>query len=63
MKSIVSAAKENGVTAIIAADHAVMNYAKKIGMEIHISTQDQMIHVNSTLITNPFTPDQMMSHY
>jgi len=22
-----------------------------------------MQHVNSTLITNPFTPDQMMSHY
>jgi U32 family peptidase len=30
MKSIVSAAKENGVTAIIASDHAVMNYGKFI---------------------------------
>ena len=39
MKKIVDAAKENGITAVIAADHAVMNYAKKIGMELHISTQ------------------------
>ena len=39
MKSIVDAAKSSGISAIIASDHAVMNYAKKIGMEIHISTQ------------------------
>lgn len=39
MKDIVDAAKESGVTAIIASDHAVMNYARKTGMEIHISTQ------------------------
>ncbi len=47
MKSIVSAAKENGVTAIIAADHAVMNYAKKIGMEIHISTQANVSNIDT----------------
>jgi putative protease len=47
MKSIVSAAKENGVTAIIASDHAVMNYAKKIGMEIHISTQANVSNIDT----------------
>jgi putative protease len=47
MKSIVSTAKENGVTAIIAADHAVMNYAKKIGMEIHISTQANVSNIDT----------------
>jgi U32 family peptidase len=47
MKSIVNAAKENGVTAIIAADHAVMNYAKKIGMEIHISTQANVANIDT----------------
>lgn len=36
MKCIVDAAKESGIIAIIAADHAVMNYARKIGMGIHI---------------------------
>ena len=32
MKSIIDAAKENGIDAIIASDHAAMNYAKKIGL-------------------------------
>ncbi len=39
MKQILDTAKESGVTAIIAADQAVMNYAKTIGVEVHISTQ------------------------
>ena len=47
MKSIVSTAKDSGVTAIIAADHAVMNYAKKIGMEIHISTQANVSNIDT----------------
>jgi putative protease len=47
MKSIVDAAKQNGVTAIIASDHAVMNYAKKIGMEIHISTQANVSNIDT----------------
>jgi putative protease len=47
MKSIVSTAKESGVSAIIAADHAVMNYAKKIGMEIHISTQANVSNIDT----------------
>ena len=47
MKSIVNAAKENGVTAIIASDHAVINYAKKIGMEIHISTQANVSNIDT----------------
>jgi putative protease len=47
MKSIVNAAKENGVSAIIASDHAVMNYAKKVGMEIHISTQANVSNIDT----------------
>ena len=47
MKSIVDAAKKNGITAIIAADHAAMNYAKKIGMEIHISTQANVSNIDT----------------
>ena len=39
MKKIINAAKENNVDAIIACDQAVLGYAKKIGMPIHISTQ------------------------
>ena len=47
MKSIVNAAKESGITAIIASDHAVMNYAKKINMEIHVSTQANVSNVDT----------------
>ncbi len=47
MKNIVDAVKENGITAIIAADHAVMNYAKKIGVELHISTQANISNIDT----------------
>jgi len=47
MKSIVDTAKESGVSAIIAADHAAMNYAKKIGMNIHISTQANVSNIDT----------------
>ncbi|MBS1636728.1 MAG: U32 family peptidase [Bacteroidetes bacterium] len=47
MKSIVDAAKDNGITAIIASDHAAMNYAKKIGMEVHISTQANISNIDT----------------
>ncbi|MBL7977844.1 MAG: U32 family peptidase [Bacteroidetes Order II. Incertae sedis bacterium] len=47
MRNIVQTAKDSGITAIIAADHAVMNYAKKIGMEIHISTQANVSNIDT----------------
>lgn len=47
MRSIVDAAKESGITAIIAADHSVMNYAKKIGFPIHISTQANISNIET----------------
>ncbi|MDD4822956.1 MAG: U32 family peptidase [Bacteroidales bacterium] len=39
MRRIIDAAAEAGVTAIIAADVAVMEYAVRKGVEIHLSTQ------------------------
>lgn len=39
MHTLVSTAKESGVSAVIASDMAVINYANSIGMEVHISTQ------------------------
>lgn len=46
MKKIVDAAKEAQVTALIAADPAVMNYARKIGMPVHISTQANISNID-----------------
>lgn len=39
IQRIVDAAEEHGVSAIIASDFAVLEYARSIGMEVHISTQ------------------------
>jgi putative protease len=39
MRRIVERAAAEGVTAIIASDHAAIQYARSVGMEVHISTQ------------------------
>lgn len=47
MQEIVDAAKANNVTAIIASDIAVINYAHKKGVEVHISTQLNISNIES----------------
>ncbi len=47
MRTIVQAAKEAGISAIIASDMAVISYANSIGMEIHISTQCNISNVEA----------------
>lgn len=47
MRRIVDAAKEAGITAVIAADLAVMNYCRKKGMELHVSTQANITNIET----------------
>ncbi|MEI6185384.1 MAG: U32 family peptidase, partial [Bacteroidota bacterium] len=47
MKKVVDAAKANGISAIIASDMAVLNYARTVGMEIHISTQCNITNIEA----------------
>ena len=47
MHKIVNAAKEAGVSAIIASDVAVMMYARKMGVEVHLSTQLNITNTDS----------------
>lgn len=47
MQKILDASKENAINAVIASDHAVMNYAKKIGLTIHISTQCNITNIET----------------
>ena len=47
MRRIVDAARENGITAIIATDLAAIQYARSIGMEVHISTQLNVTNLES----------------
>ncbi len=39
MREILDAAKEAEISAVIASDIAVMTYARRIGLEVHLSTQ------------------------
>jgi len=44
---LVDLAKKRGVTAIIASDHAVINYAHSKNVEVHISTQVNISNIES----------------
>ena len=47
MKSIVDSAKANNITAIIASDQSVIQYANKVGMEVHMSTQTNITNIEA----------------
>jgi putative protease len=47
MKTILDAANKSGTDAVIASDHAVMNYAKNIGLPVHISTQTNITNIDT----------------
>lgn len=54
MREIVDATKKNKVTAIIASDISVINYARKIGVEVHISTQLNVSNIESLKFFSQF---------
>ena len=47
MHRIVDAAREAGISAVIAADVAVIDYAARTGMEVHLSTQLNISNVEA----------------
>ena len=47
MKQLVDTAKKNRVTAIIASDQSVMNYAHSIGVQVNASTQLNISNIES----------------
>lgn len=48
MKEVVDRAKLEGVSAVIIADQAAMNYTRSVGVEVHISTQLNISNTEST---------------
>jgi putative protease len=54
MRAIVDAARKHHITAVIASDHAVMSYAKKTGMPIHISTQANITNIETVEFYSQF---------
>ncbi|MCD8538663.1 MAG: U32 family peptidase [Leadbetterella sp.] len=47
MRRIIDKAREAGITAVIASDLAVMNYCRKTGMELHVSTQSNITNIET----------------
>lgn len=54
MKKICDAAKEAGVTAIIASDIAALQYAHSIKLEVHISTQQNVSNIEAVKFFSQF---------
>jgi putative protease len=54
MKAIIDAAKENGITAIIASDQSVIHYAFSKKMEIHMSTQANITNIEAVKFYSMF---------
>lgn len=47
MKQQLEAAREQGVSAVIASDQAVIAYAREIGLEVHLSTQVNISNIEA----------------
>ncbi|MGQ1889567.1 peptidase U32 family protein [Thermophagus sp. OGC60D27] len=47
MRALIDAAKESGISAIIASDQAAIHYANSKGVEVHISTQVNISNVEA----------------
>jgi putative protease len=47
MKNIINTAKSAGIDAVIASDHAVMSYCRKVAMPVHISTQSNITNLET----------------
>jgi U32 family peptidase len=55
MRSIVDAAKESGITAIIASDMSVISYARSKGVEVHMSTQCNITNIEAVRFYSHFS--------
>ena len=47
MHEIIDAAKEAGISAVIASDVAVMTYCNKVGQKVHLSTQLNISNIDA----------------
>jgi putative protease len=54
IKSILTAAKKHGISAIIASDWAVIQEAQKIGVDVHISTQCNITNIEAVRFFSRF---------
>lgn len=61
IRTLIDKAKEANITAVIAMDQAVINYARKVGLEIHISTQINVTNIETVEFYAMFADTMVMS--
>lgn len=61
MHRILDQAKEAEISAVIASDLAVMNYCRKIGMEVHISTQSNITNIETVEFYSAYADVMVMA--
>ncbi|QIA06844.1 peptidase U32 family protein [Draconibacterium halophilum] len=54
MHEVINAAKEAGVSAVIAADVSVIQYARSVNLEVHISTQVNITNIEAVKFYSNF---------
>lgn len=54
MRQLIDAVKQNNITAIIASDQAVIQYARKNGVEVHLSTQTNVTNIEAVRFYSQF---------
>ena len=55
MKKICDTAKESGITAVILSDLAALQYARSIGLEVHMSTQANITNIEAVKFYSAFS--------
>ncbi len=60
-KKLIKAAKEAGISAVIAADQAVIFMAREAGLEVHISTQINITNVETLKFYSTFADTMVLS--
>lgn len=61
MKTLINQVKENNITAVIASDQAVINYAKSQNVEVHISTQLNITNIETVKFYANFADVMVLS--
>ena len=61
IKTWVNAVKDAGITAVIASDQAVINYAFTQGVEVHISTQLNVTNIETVKFYANFSDVMILS--
>ncbi len=61
VKRVVNAAKDAGITSIIASDQAIIGYANSVGVDIHISTQLNITNIETVKFYSHFANVMVLS--